>query len=237
MRLNKFLAQSGVSSRRRADQLIQMATTTVNGKICLDPAYDVKPIDIIEYDNIKISPEKNKIVILLYKPLGILTTAKDDLGRKTVLDLVDIKLRIFPVGRLDKNTSGVMLLTNDGDLNKYLTHPSNQIPKDYEVIIDKKLLSNDIKKLKKGIYIGFKEFGQGEILSQQKKKNKSIKIVIRLRQGKKREIRRIMFRLKRNVFSLKRIRFAGIGLGNLTPGQYRTLSDSETKKLTLKDII
>ena len=94
MRLNKFLAQSGVSSRRRADQLIQMATTTVNGKICLDPAYDVKPIDIIEYDNIKISPEKNKIVILLYKPLGILTTAKDDLGRKTVLDLVDIKLRM-----------------------------------------------------------------------------------------------------------------------------------------------
>tara|TARA_S200000501_G_scaffold190210_1_gene179152 strand:- start:149882 stop:150595 length:714 start_codon:yes stop_codon:yes gene_type:complete len=237
MRLNKFLAQSGISSRRKADQLIQMATTTVNGEICLNPAYNVKPVDVIEYDNIKISVEKNKIVILLHKPLGILTTAKDNLGRKTVLDLVRSKLRIFPVGRLDKNSSGVMLLTNDGALNQYLTHPSNQIPKDYEVISDKKLLSSEIKKLKKGIYIGYKEFGQGEILSQQKKKNKSVKIIIRLRQGKKREIRRIMFRLKRNVFSLKRIRFAGIGLGNLSPGQYRILSDFETRKLNSKDIV
>ena len=230
MRLNKFLAQSGVASRRKSDELIQMATTEVNGKICQDPAYSVKDSDVVKYDGQQISPILEKVVIMLHKPKKVITTVKDTHGRKTVLDLVPSKYRLTPIGRLDQDTTGLLLLTNDGDLHQKLSHPRNQIPKDYEAVIEGKITSSQKQKLARGIYIGDKEYGKAEIISQETKKSRST-IILRLRQGKKREIRRVMYRFKLKLLTLKRIRFAGLSLGNLPENQYRTLTDKEVKTL------
>ena len=230
MRLNKFLAQTGVASRRKADELIQMATTEVNGKICLDPAYDVKDTDVIKYEGQKVKPVQEKIVIMLHKPKKVITTVKDTHGRKTVLDIVPSKYRLTPVGRLDQDTTGLLLLTNDGDLHQYLTHPKNRIPKDYEAVIEGRMTASQIQKLIRGIYIGDKEYGKAEIVSQDTKKGRSV-VILRLHQGKKREIRRIMHRLKLKLLSLKRIRFAGLELGDLPEHHYRTLNEKEVKLL------
>ena len=154
MRLNKFLAKAGIASRRKSDELIQMATTMVNGKVCLDPAYHVKKEDSVYFDGKKVIVEKKKIVLMLHKPKKVITTVRDTHGRKTVMDFIPSKFRITPVGRLDQNTTGLLLLTNDGDLQEYLTHPKNKVSKDYEVYIEGKLNIDQVKKLKSGLYIG-----------------------------------------------------------------------------------
>jgi len=230
MRLNKFLAQSGVASRRKSDELIQMATTEVNGKVCLDPAYNVSPEDKVCFDGKRLVPIRDKIVLMLNKPEKVITTVQDTHGRKTVIDLIRSKIRISPIGRLDKNTKGLLLLTNDGTLHQYLTHPSHQVPKDYEAIIEGKLTQDNIIKLNRGIYIGNKEYGKAEILKQNTIKGRST-IILRLRQGKKREIRRIFFRFNKKLFSLKRIRYAELTLGNLKEGEYRQLTKNEINSL------
>lgn len=230
MRLNKYLAKSGVASRRKSDELIQMATTEVNGKICLDPAYDVRPGDKIYFDGRKLTPSNEKIVYMLNKPEKVITTVSDTHGRRTVMDYVKSKLRLSPVGRLDQQTKGLLLLTNDGDLHHYLTHPSNQVPKDYEATIEGRVDPVNIRKLSRGIYIGDKEYGRAEMIGQETEKGRS-KVKLRLRQGKKREIRRIFFRLKIKLLSLKRIGYSNLKLGNLNEGEYRQLSAKEIKSL------
>ena len=230
MRLNKFLAKAGIASRRKSDELIQMATTTVNGKVCLDPAYNVKKEDSVHFDGKKVIVEKKKIVLMLHKPKKVITTVRDTHGRKTVMDFIPSKFRITPVGRLDQNTTGLLLLTNDGDLQEYLTHPKNKVSKDYEVYIEGKLNIDQVKKLKSGLYIGYKEYGKAEILEQKAHKGRS-KIILRMRQGKKREIRRIFHRLNKKLISLKRIGFASLKLGNLREGEYRELTQNEINKL------
>ena len=230
MRLNKYLAKSGVASRRKSDELIQMATTEVNGKICLDPAYDVRPGDKIFFDGKRLTPSNEKIVYMLNKPEKVITTVSDTHGRRTVMDYVKSKLRLSPVGRLDQQTKGLLLLTNDGDLHQYLTHPSNQVPKDYEAIIEGRVDPVNIRKLSRGIYIGDKEYGRAEIIGQETEKGRS-KVKLRLRQGKKREIRRIFFRLKIKLLSLKRIGYSNLKLGNLNEGEYRQLTAKEIKSL------
>ena len=230
MRLNKFLAKAGIASRRKSDELIQMATTMVNGKVCLDPAYHVKKEDSVQFDGKKVIVEKNKIVLMLHKPRKVITTVRDTHGRKTVMDFIPSNFKITPVGRLDQNTTGLLLLTNDGDLQEYLTHPKNKVPKDYEVYIEGKLNIDQVKKLKSGLYIGYKEYGKAEILEQKIHKGRS-KIILRMRQGKKREIRRIFHRLNKKLISLKRIGFASLKLGNLREGEYRELTHNEINKL------
>ena len=230
MRLNKFLAKAGIASRRKSDELIQMATTMVNGKVCLDPAYHVKKEDSVQFDGKKVIVEKKKIVLMLHKPKKVITTVRDTHGRKTVMDFIPSKFRITPVGRLDQNTTGLLLLTNDGDLQEYLTHPKNKVSKDYEVYIEGKLNIEQVKKLKSGLYIGYKEYGKAEILEQKVHKGRS-KITLRMRQGKKREIRRIFHRLNKKLISLKRIGFASLKLGNLREGEYRELTHNEINKL------
>ena len=230
MRLNKFLAKAGIASRRKSDELIQMATTMVNGKVCLDPAYHVKKEDSVQFDGKKVIVEKKKIVLMLHKPKKVITTVKDTHGRKTVMDFIPSNFRITPVGRLDQNTTGLLLLTNDGDLQEYLTHPKNKVSKDYEVYIEGKLNIDQVKKLKSGLYIGYKEYGKAEILEQKVHKGRS-KIILRMRQGKKREIRRIFHRLNKKLISLKRIGFASLKLGNLREGEYRELTKNEINKL------
>lgn len=230
MRLNKFLARAGIASRRKSDELIQMATTTVNGKVCLDPAYNVDLKDSICFDGKKVVVDSKKVVLMLNKPKKVITTVKDTHGRKTVMDFVPSKLRLTPVGRLDQNTTGLLLLTNDGDLQQYLTHPKNKVPKDYEVLIEGKIDMKNIQKLKSGIYIGYKEYGKGEVLEQKTIKGRS-KIILRMKQGKKREIRRIFHRLNKKLISLKRIGYASVKLGNLSEGECRQLTKNEINDL------
>lgn len=230
MRLNKFISKSGIASRRRADELIQMATTEVNGKICQDPAYEVKETDVIKYDGQKVSIVLEKVVIMLHKPMKVITTVKDTHGRKTVLDIVPSKYRLTPVGRLDQDTTGLLLLTNDGDLHQYLTHPRNRVPKDYEAIIEGRMNPIQITKLARGIYIGDKEYGKAEIVSQDTIKGRSV-VILRLHQGKKREIRRIMHRLDLKLITLKRIRFSNLELGDLPENCYRELTEKEVNSL------
>ena len=203
-----------------------MATTEVNGKICLNPAYDVSEKDVVRYDGRRIDIIKKTIVIMLNKPKKVITTVKDTHNRRIVMDYLPKKFRLTPIGRLDQNTSGLLLFTNDGDLQQFLTHPKNNIPKDYEAIIEGRLSPLQKNKVKKGIYIGFKEFGQAEVLDQVTEKTRS-KVTLRLRQGKKREIRRIFFKLKVKLFSLKRIAFSKIKLGDLKEGAFRELQKRE----------
>ena len=159
MRLNKYLARSGIASRREADKLIQTTSVTVNGVVEVNPAYRVKSTDKVRYDNQRIKPESNTRIILLNKPNGYITTVKDPLKRKTVMDLIDNNKRLFPVGRLDKDTTGLLLLTNDGELANRLMHPRNQIQRIYKVEIDKKFRSWEIKRMANKVYIGQKQWG------------------------------------------------------------------------------
>ena len=230
MRLNKYLSKSGIASRRESDALIQMGTTEVNGLLCLDPAYQVKKTDIVLYDGKKIKPEINKIVLMLNKPPKIITTVKDTHGRRTVLDIIETRSRVVPIGRLDQDTTGLLLLTNDGDLHQHLTHPKNSIPKDYELEIEGRINDVQVKKITRGVYIGDKEYGRAEVLDQETKKGRS-KLILRLRHGKKREIRRLMYRVKVKLFNLRRTNYAGLKLGSLKEGEYRKLTDNEIKKL------
>ena len=207
-----------------------MATTEVNGKICLNPAYEVSKKDIVRYDGRRIDIINETIVIMLNKPKKVISTVKDTHNRKIVMDYIPKKFRLTPIGRLDQNTTGLLLFTNDGDLQQFLTHPKNNVPKDYEAIIEGRLSPLQTRKIKKGIYIGFKEFGQAEVLDQVTEKTRS-KVTLRLRQGKKREIRRIFFKLKVKLFSLKRISFSKIKLGTLKEGEYRELRKNEISLL------
>jgi len=170
---------------------------------------------------------------MLNKPKNVITTAKDTHGRKTVLDLVPLKMRLFPIGRLDKNTTGLILLTNDGELANYLMHPRNRIPRYYEVEIEGRLTDKEIGKIKKGIFIGEGEWGKGQVVNQATKKGRST-IQILLHQGKKREVRRIFEFLSKKVFHLHRYQYGNLTLGNLKPGQFRTLSKAEISKLRKK---
>ena len=207
-----------------------MATTEVNGKICLNPAYEVSEKDIVRYDGRRIDIINETIVVMLNKPKKVISTVKDTHNRKIVMDYIPKKFRLTPIGRLDQDTTGLLLFTNDGDLQQFLTHPKNNVSKDYEAIIEGRLSPLQKRKIKKGIYIGFKEFGQAEVLDQVTEKTRST-VTLRLRQGKKREIRRIFFKLKVKLFSLKRISFSKIKLGTLKEGEYRELRKNEISLL------
>ena len=232
MRLNKFLAQSGIASRRESDRLIQSAMVTVNGVIESNPAYQVQPNDDIFYDNQRIRIQSNTRIILLNKPNGYITTMKDPLKRKTVMDLVHTDERLFPIGRLDKDTTGLLLLTNDGQLANKLMHPRNRIPRIYKIEIDKTFQSWEVKRMATKIYIGQNEWGKAEVIEQKQIKGRAT-IFLKLYQGKKREVRRIIYRMKRKLFSLERIQYGPIKLGDIPMGGWRDVKPSELKSLNI----
>ena len=167
---------------------------------------------------------------MLNKPKNYISTVIDTHGRKTVMDLIPDNFKVKPVGRLDKNTTGLILLTNDGDMHQYLTHPKNKVPKDYEVEIEGYLSPAHFKKIEKGIYIGNKEYGKAKIIKQVILKGRA-KVIMRLTQGKKREVRRIFHRFKVKIINLKRIRLCNLSLGNLEIGRYIFLNKQQKKFL------
>ena len=231
MRLNKYLAQSGVASRRESDRLIQEGTVTVNGHVMIDPAYQVQKNDEVTFDGKVLTPQESTIVYILNKPKNVITTARDEYGRKTVMDLIPSNRRLFPIGRLDKDTTGIILITDNGELANYLMHPKNRVSRFYEAEIEGQINPKEIAKIKKGIFIGDGEFGRGEIVKQVTRKTRST-ITIRLQQGKKREIRRIFYSLGKKVYSLHRFQYGTMVLGNLQLGQWRGLTQKEVNSLT-----
>ena len=229
MRLNKFLAQAGIASRRESDRLIQSAMVTVNGVIENNPAYQVQPNDDIFYDNQRISIQSNTRIILLNKPDGYITTMKDPLKRKTVMDLVHTDERLFPIGRLDKDTTGLLLLTNDGKLANKLMHPSSLIEREYVARIHGLVTRKIVQKLVDGVKL---EDGLARFTDvQEGKKGKTNQwFAMVIMEGRTREVRRLWESQNLQVSRLKRVRYGDIFLpANLKQGSYKELSKSEVK--------
>jgi len=231
MPLNKYLAHCGICSRRDAVALITEGKVKVNGKAIIEPGFKVKSTDDVSYNNKKIFITKNLQYILLNKPKDYITTTDDPQGRKTVLQLIQHATteRVYPIGRLDRNTSGVLLLTNDGDLTQKLSHPSFEIKKVYEVKLDKVLTKGDFEKILKGLIL---EDGPVYVdsLAYADSKDKSI-IGIEIHSGRNRIVRRIFEHLKYDVKGLDRVMYAGLTKKNVERGKWRFLSEKEIRLL------
>jgi 23S rRNA pseudouridine2605 synthase len=237
MRLNKYLASCGVASRRKCEDIIRSGTVLVNGEIEVNPFRLLLPEDSILLDDQEMFSLVDTEVIVLNKPDGYITTTNDPQGRNTVMDLVKSPNRLFPVGRLDKDTTGVLLLTNDGNLAYQLTHPKYQVEKVYRVQIMGFLSNNDIEQIKSGVMIGSDETGQGEVLFQNKVSKSVTEIELVLTQGKKREVRRILSSLGYKVIALQRISFGGITTDGLNLGHWRRLSEEEALSLRTEKVV
>ena len=226
-RLQKYMASCGIASRRKCEELILAGKVTVNGKYIKELGTKIKiDTDIVEYNGSVIKPESKKVYILLNKPEGYITSVKDEKDRKTVLDIVKVKERIFPIGRLDYDSSGLIILTNDGEIYNKIIHPRVSITKKYIVVVDGEFKEKELSKFKKGIDIGGYVTAPAEIKKLKYEDNKTT-LEIGIHEGKNRQIRRMCSALNHNVLSLKRIAVGKIKLGNLKRGEYRVLSDDE----------
>ncbi|MBF5026459.1 pseudouridine synthase [Planobacterium oryzisoli] len=232
IRLNKYIANSGICSRREADELITQGLVQVNGKVVTEMGYQVQKTDRVIFDGQNITPEK-PVYVILNKPKGYISTTKDEKARKTVMDLVAnaSPYRLFPVGRLDRTTTGVILLTNDGHLTKKLTHPSFGVRKIYHVTLDRKLSPDDLKTISEGIRL---DEGIAEVDSisyiEGKPKNE---IGIELHIGWNRVVRRIFQKLGYEVETLDRVMFAGLTKKNVKRGHWRILTELEVNNLKM----
>ncbi|MFK8270357.1 pseudouridine synthase [Capnocytophaga stomatis] len=233
IRLNKFIADAGICSRRNADIYISSGNVEVNGEVMTTLGYRVKPTDIVKFDGKVITSEK-KEYILLNKPKGFITTTNDEKGRKTVMDLVAnaTTVRILPVGRLDRPTTGLLLLTNDGELAKKLTHPTHGVRKIYHVVLDRKLDYKDFIKIEEGIELedGFIQVDEISYVNDKPKNEIGVKI----HSGRNRIVRRIFEHLGYNVEKLDRVVFAGLTKKDLPRGHWRRLTQQEI--INLKNI-
>jgi len=230
MRLNRFIANSGVCSRREADELISKGMISVNGSLVTDLGTKVKYSDDVRYKGKKLSAEK-KVYVLLNKPKGYVTTVEDAHAEHTVMDLLgnDFHERIYPVGRLDKETTGVLLLTNDGDLTGKLTHPKYNRRKIYHVFLETPLAKNDLFKLTEGIQLD-DELVVADAVSYADPEDRS-QIGIEIHSGQNRVIRRLFEGLGYKVKKLDRVYFAGLTKKNLPRGKWRFLSEKEISML------
>lgn len=230
-RLQKFMASCGIGSRRKCEEIILSGRVQVNNNIITELGYKVDPtVDKVSLDKVVITIEENKIYIALNKPTGYLSTVKDDRGRKTLLDLVKVEERIYPIGRLDYDTSGLILLTNDGDIYNKVIHPRQDINKVYIATIDGIPTDEDIKRFCNGIDIG------GYITAPAKfkiRKNmkESCEAEITIHEGKNRQIRKMCEAIKHPVINLKRVSIDKIGIGELKLGAWRYLTDVEVNYL------
>ena len=231
MRINKYMASAGISSRRRADELIAEGRVRVNGMPLREPGYDVKDGDRIEVDGVRIEPEKKKVYLLLNKPVGYVTTTMDKEGRPTVLDLVpQDEVRLFPVGRLDYNTSGLLILTNDGELAHKLMHPSHTFDKKYRVRVSGNVGRREIRQLEEGVDIGGFVTSPAEVELIRLEKRSTV-LDITIHEGMNRQVRRMMKAIGHPVQELDRIGLGKLVIGRLAVGTYRKLSKEEVDYL------
>ena len=231
MPLNKFIAHCGVCARRDAAEMVKLGKVKVNGKLITEPGFKVTQKDEVVVNGKKVFVSKNLIYILLNKPKDYITTTNDPHERKTVMDLVSraTNERVYPVGRLDRNTSGVLLFTNDGELAQKLTHPSNQIKKVYAVTLNKPLERNHFDEILKGIIL---EDGPAsvDVLAYADLKDKT-QIGVEIHSGKNRIVRRIFEHLGYDVKNLDRVMFAGLTKKNVDRGKWRHLNEKEIRDL------
>lgn len=237
VRLNKYLAHAGIASRRKADELIGQGKVKVNGEVVLEMGHKINPGDKVTFDNKVLNPEK-KVYILLNKPKNCITTTSDEKDRMTVLDLIEgayskiksvTKPRLYPVGRLDRSTTGVLLITNDGEMAQNLTHPSREIRKIYHVHLDKNLASEDFAKIMHGVVL---EDGIAEVdeVAYTDPKNKN-EVGVEIHSGKNRIVRRIFESLGYEVIKLDRVFFGGLTKKDLPRGKWRFLEEEEVRRL------
>lgn len=227
MRLNKYVAHAGICSRRKAAELVKAGEVEVNGKTEVNPAYEVQDEDVISYQGKTIHLEQNKVYLLLNKPKNYVTTLSDERDRKTVMDLVKNKVseRIYPVGRLDRMTTGLLLLTNDGDLAKKLTHPSHGVKKIYQAVLDKELEVEDLEKIKNGFEL---EDGKVEVDAiNYVKDHPQNTIGVEIHMGKNRIVRRMFEHFDYRVIKLDRVYFGGLTKKDLPRGFSRPLTERE----------
>lgn len=232
IRLNRYIAKAGICSRREADTLIASGAIKVNGKVVTELGTKVAKGDKVQYEDQTLKNEQ-LVYYILNKPKDYITTMDDPQKRKTVLDLLRgaCKERIYPVGRLDRNTSGVLLFTNDGDLSKKLLHPKHLVKKIYQATLDKSLKQEDFNKIKEGLQLE-DGFIQPDELAYSSKENKK-EIGIEIHSGKNRIVRRIFEALGYRVIRLDRVYFAGLTKKSLSRGQYRKLSEDEVRHLKM----
>ncbi|WP_299995205.1 pseudouridine synthase [uncultured Clostridium sp.] len=236
-RLQKYMARCGVASRRKCEEIILDGQIKVNGLVITEVGTKINPEkDIVEYNNNVIKVEEKKVYIMLNKPEGYITSVKDEKGRKTVLDIVNVKERIYPIGRLDYDSSGLLILTNDGSIYNNIIHPRVSINKTYIAVCKGKFSESDIKHFKKGIDIGGYITAEAniDIISEEIKFNKKKNcnevlstVEITIHEGKNRQIRRMCSSLNHEVISLKRVAIGNIKLGYLKKGEWRELTNSE----------
>lgn len=227
IRLNKYIANAGVCSRRAADKLIDEKKVKVNGKVVLEKGTVIDTYkDSVEVNGKKISISEEKVYILLNKPKGYITTAKEQFNRPFVLDLINEKERVYPVGRLDMDTSGLLILTNDGQLTNKITHPKNHIHKTYEAILKNELSNVDMQKLENGVDIGGYVTQPAKV---QKLGDKKVRITIS--EGKNRQVRKMFETVNNKVVELKRISIGKLTLENLEVGKFKYVKYEEICKV------
>lgn len=231
-RLQKVIANSGYTSRRNAEKLISEGRVSVNGEIITEQGVKVNPSDLILIDGVEINKNEKKVYYILNKPRGYISSVKDEKGRKTIVELIDTDLRIYPVGRLDYNTTGLILLTNDGDFANHLMHPKNNIKKTYLAKIEGILSKDDIIELKKGIVIDGRRVDTSNFKIKKKdlEKNNSL-VEITIIEGRNHIVKNIFSSIKHDVIKLTRTNYAFLDVNNLKSGEYRELSIKEVKKL------
>jgi 23S rRNA pseudouridine2605 synthase len=230
IRLNKYIANSGICSRREADTYIEHGSVQINGKLVTEMGYKVQPTDVVQFDGTSITPEQKRY-ILLNKPKNYITTMEDDRGRKTVMELIAnaSKERIYPVGRLDRNTTGLLMFTNDGDLAKKLTHPKHNVRKLYHASLDRKLDLKDLEKLRGEVIVeGRKVFIDAVSYVDGQPKSE---VGIEIHSGRNRIVRKIFEHVGYKVNKLDRVVFAELTKKNLPRGRWRELTNLEVANL------
>jgi 23S rRNA pseudouridine2605 synthase len=226
VRLGRFLAHAGVASRRAAEGLVRQGRVTVDGEVAIDPARDVGDSSDVRLDDRPVAPEAREVHVL-NKPAGVVSTARDTHGRPTVVDLVPSALRLYPVGRLDADTTGLLLLTNDGELAARLTHPRYGVEKVYRATVEPRRVSEAaLRALRSGV-----ELSDGVTAHARVRRLGGGVVEIALREGRKRQVRRMLDAVGHRVVDLERVAFGPLRLGDLEPGSSRRLSPAEVERL------
>ena len=231
MRINKYIARAGVASRRKADELIANGNVKINGDVMKEPGYDVQEDDRIEINGKVIDNQQKSVYVLLNKPFGVITSVKDEKERITVMEYVkDIDDRLFPVGRLDYNTTGALIMTNDGNLTYRVTHPRHGLDKTYRALVKGILSAEKIKKLRTGVDIGGYVTSKAKVQVIKSGQNSTV-VEITIHEGKNRQVRKMFAAVGNPVQELERVAIGRIRLGYLRPGHYRKLTKEEVEYL------